>query len=268
MNTPIALTIAGSDSGGGAGIQADIKTMSALGVYSASVITVLTAQNTVGVTDVYDVAPAFIAAQINTVCNDMDVRAVKVGMLHRAQVIASVAPALESHRIGHIVLDPVMVAKSGDPLLQDDAVEAMKSALIPMASIITPNIPEAARLIRRTEEYVRSNMEAAAERLLSLGCGSVLLKGGHAEDRKQSSDLYFDGNKVSYLSSQRFATNNTHGTGCSLSSAICAGLARNRGMEQAVADAKEYVSRAIADADFLDIGSGHGPIHHFHRYWT
>ena len=268
MNIPIALTIAGSDSGGGAGIQADIKTMSARGVYSASVITALTAQNTTGVTAVYEVTPMFIKEQINAVCNDLDVAAAKIGMLHREEVIASVAEALDRHHIGHIVLDPVMVAKSGDPLLHDDAIEALKSILIPMASIITPNIPEAARLIRRTEEYVRSNMETAAERLLSLGCGAILLKGGHDHDCAESTDLYFDGNKARYLSAKRIRTKNTHGTGCSLSSAVCAELAKNQGMEQAVFLAKQYVNQAIADADSLNIGTGQGPIHHFHQFWT
>ena len=268
MKFPIALTIAGSDSGGGAGIQADIKTMSALGVYSASVVTALTAQNTIGVTAVHEVEPAFVAEQIDTVCSDLSVSAVKIGMLHRADVITTVAQALERHSIGHIVLDPVMVAKSGDPLLQDDAIEALKSVLVPVASIITPNIPEAARLLRRKEDYVKSNKEAATERLLSLGCGSILLKGGHDHDCAQSTDLYFDGNNFRYLSAPRTETKNTHGTGCSLSSAICAELAKKQGMELAVFNAKQYISQAIACADTLNIGSGHGPIHHFHQNWT
>ncbi len=268
MTYPIALTIAGSDSGGGAGIQADIKTLSSLGVYAASVITALTAQNTRGVTDVQEVPPAFIASQIDAVCSDLSVAAVKIGMLHCVDVITTVADALERHPIGHVVLDPVMVAKGGDPLLEPDAIDALKSELIPLSSIITPNIPEAARLIRRKEEYVRSNMEATAERLLSLGCGAVLLKGGHDHDCAQSTDLYHDGNQVRTLSAPRTDTRNTHGTGCTLSSAICAGLAKNQGMEQAVTEAKQFVSRAIAGADELDVGSGHGPIHHFHQYWT
>ncbi|MDE0308687.1 MAG: bifunctional hydroxymethylpyrimidine kinase/phosphomethylpyrimidine kinase [Acidiferrobacterales bacterium] len=268
MTIPIALTIAGSDSGGGAGIQADIKTMSALGVYSASVITALTAQNTTGVTAVHDVDPAFIAEQIDAVCSDLNVRAAKIGMLHRTDVIQTVAQALERHSIGHIVLDPVMVAKSGDPLLHDDAIDALKSMLIPIASIITPNIPEAARLLRRKEEFVYTNKEAATERLLSLGCGSILLKGGHDHDTAESTDLYFDGNNFRYMSSPRVDTRNTHGTGCSLSSAICAELAKKQGMESAVFIAKQYISQAIACADVLDVGTGHGPIHHFHHQWN
>ena len=267
MKFPIALTIAGSDSGGGAGIQADMKTMSALGVYSASVITALTAQNTKGVAAVHEVEPSFIAAQIDAVCSDLNVKAVKIGMLHRSEIIVAVAEALERYPIGHIVLDPVMVAKSGDALLQDEAIETLKSVLIPIASIITPNFPEAARLIKRKEEWVRSNMTVAAERLLSLGCGAVLLKGGHDHDSTESTDLYFDGNASRYLASPRTQTTNTHGTGCTLSSAICAELAKNEGMDQAVANAKNYVSHAIAGADSLSIGSGHGPIHHFHQYW-
>ncbi len=268
MKIPIALTIAGSDSGGGAGIQADIKTMSALGVYSASVVTALTAQNTVGVTAVHEVEPTFVAEQIDAVCSDLQVSAAKIGMLHRTDVIATVAEGLQRHSIGHIVLDPVMVAKSGDPLLHDDAIEALKSALIPIASIITPNIPEAARLLRRKEEYVKANKEAATERLLSLGCGSILLKGGHDQDCAESTDLYFDGNNFRYLPAPRTETRNTHGTGCSLSSAICAELAKKQGMELAVFNAKQYVSQAIAFADVLNVGTGHGPIHHFHQIWT
>ena len=266
MNYPIALTIAGSDSGGGAGIQADLKTFSALEVYGASVITALTAQNTLGVTSVFDTDPGFIGEQIDAVCSDLAVDAVKIGMLHRVPVIESVAAALERHDIGHIVLDPVMIAKSGDALLHDDAVDALKECLIPKASIITPNIPEAARLLRMRTDRVEASMESAAERLLSLGSGSVLLKGGH-QSSAQSIDYFFDGNRTDQLASPRIDTGNTHGTGCTLSSAICAFLARRFGMKSAVASAKDYISDAIAAADQIDVGSGHGPVHHFHRLW-
>ncbi|MXW47397.1 MAG: bifunctional hydroxymethylpyrimidine kinase/phosphomethylpyrimidine kinase [Gammaproteobacteria bacterium] len=264
---PIALTIAGSDSGGGAGIQADLKTFSALGVYGASVITALTAQNTCGVAGIYEVSPEFIVQQIDTVASDLDVDAAKIGMLHRSEIIESVANSLNKHEIGHIVLDPVMVAKSGDPLLQDEAIEALKSILIPMASIITPNIPEAARLLRRKPAYIESNMHDAAQRLLSLGCGSVLLKGGHNSSASESTDIFHDGNNAIALTYPRFTTGNTHGTGCTLSSAVCAFLARKRGLNLSVELAKQFISEAIEDADKLNIGSGHGPVHHFHRFW-
>ena len=267
MSFPIALTIAGSDSGGGAGIQADLKTLSALQVYGASVVTALTAQNTLGVQGVYEVDHNFIGQQIDSVCSDLDVAAVKIGMLHRSDIIEMVTDRLRFHDIGHIVLDPVMVAKSGDALLQDEAVDALKTILIPEASIITPNIPEAAVLLRRRVDYVKSNPETCAERLLSLGCGSVLLKGGHRHSSAHSTDLYFDGNRIVELASDRVDTTNTHGTGCTLSSAICAFLARKRGREGSVRAAKDYISNAISGADTLCVGGGHGPVHHFYPFW-
>ncbi len=267
MTAPIALTIAGSDSGGGAGMQADLKTFSALGVYGASVITALTAQNTREVAAICEVSSEFVTAQLNAVIGDLDVAAIKIGMLHRTAVIAAVADALTSSGIGHLVLDPVMVAKSGDPLLEDEAVDALKSRLIPLASIITPNIPEAARLLRRKVEYVQSNMELAAERLLGLGCGAVLLKGGHSNCPDASVDFYHDGNVLQTLSSQRIETDNTHGTGCTLSAAICAHLAKREGLGAAVTLAKQFIGEAIAAADHLQIGRGHGPVHHFYQHW-
>ncbi len=266
MNIPIALTIAGSDSGGGAGIQADLKTFSALGVYGASVLTALTAQNTQGVSGVYEVTPQFISEQISTVCSDLEVSAVKIGMLHRPEIIEAVADSLDQNSIGHIVLDPVMVAKSGDALLVDEAVSALKSILIPKASIITPNIPEAAKLLRRRIPTVEANMEHSAERLLSLGCGAVLLKGGHL-DSDNSTDVFFDGNQHRHLVSRRIFTKNTHGTGCTMSSAICAFLAMKVGLVKAVTESKNYITEAIAAADRLQIGSGHGPVHHFYKFW-
>ncbi len=266
MSIPIALTIAGSDSGGGAGIQADLKTFSALGVYGASVLTALTAQNTQGVTSVYEVSAEFIIEQISTVCSDLDVSAVKIGMLHRPEIIEAVSDSLDQNPIGHIVLDPVMVAKSGHALLIDEAVDALKSILIPKASIITPNIHEAGKLLRRKFSTVQSNMEQSAERLLSLGCGSVLLKGGHLKS-DFSTDVFFDGNRFQHLESTRIYTQNTHGTGCTLSSAICATLAKKNGLNRAVLQAKNYITSAISAADQLKVGTGHGPVHHFHKYW-
>ncbi len=266
-STSIALTIAGSDSSGGAGIQADLKTFSALGVYGASVITALTAQNTQGVDAIFEVQPQFIVQQIHSVATDLDVDAVKIGMLHRSEVIEAVAQSLNEHQIGHIVLDPVMVAKSGDPLLRDEAIDALKTVLIPMASIITPNVPEAAKLLRRKPDFVESNIQQSAERLLSLGCGSVLLKGGHCHRASDSVDIFHDGNNATILTNPRFATNNTHGTGCTLSSAVCAYLAKKNGLHLAVSLAKRYISGAIKCADELTIGVGHGPVHHFHKLW-
>lgn len=267
MTYPSALTIAGSDSGGGAGIQADLKTFAAFEVYGASVITALTAQNTQGVAAVYEVDEQFIIEQMDAVCEDVDIHAVKIGMLHRASVIKAIAERLDHHDIGHIVLDPVMVAKSGHDLLEAEAIDALKSHLIPKASIITPNIPEAARLLRQKTDKIESNMEAAAERLLSLGCGAVLLKGGH-QTTDDCTDIYFDGNRIERLSSKRISTRNTHGTGCTLSSAICALLARRLGMDASVKSAKDYITGAISAADQIDIGHGHGPVHHFYRQWT
>ena len=267
-HTSIALTIAGSDSGGGAGIQADLKTFSALGVYGASVITALTAQNTHGVAAIYEVEPEFIIQQMDTVACDLNIDAVKIGMLHRSTIIDAVAQSLNRHQIGHIVLDPVMVAKGGDTLLQDEAIDALKTILIPMASIITPNIPEAARLLRRKPDSVESNLQGAAERLLSLGCGAVLLKGGHSRSSTQSVDIYFDGNHSVSLTNPRYQTANTHGTGCTLSSAVCAYLAQKCGLDQAVSLANHYVSEAIKHADDITVGTGHGPVHHFHHLWT
>ena len=268
MTYPIAMTIAGSDSGGGAGIQADLKTFSALGVYGASVITALTAQNTCKVSAVYEVTPEFITEQLHTVCGDLDVSAVKIGMLHRTEIIEAVAEALLSSTIGHIVLDPVMIAKSGDDLLQDNAIDALKTHLIPLSSIITPNIPEAARLLKRKTDYIESNVEQAADRLLSLGCASVLLKGGHRTADSNSTDIFYDGNSLVPMSSPRVDTNNTHGTGCTLSAAICAHLARKEGLKDSVLLAKRYIDAAILHADQLQVGKGHGPVHHFHNFWN
>jgi hydroxymethylpyrimidine/phosphomethylpyrimidine kinase len=264
--TPIALTIAGSDSGGGAGIQADLKTFSALGVYGASVITALTAQNTREVRAIFDVSPEFIAQQIDSVCEDLAVDAVKIGMLSRPAVIETVARGLAHHGIDRIVLDPVMVAKSGDKLLQPEAVVTLREQLLPQALLITPNLPEAAVLLNEPEPAGEPAMITMVERLLKLGCRAVLLKGGHL-DNIDSADIFFDGNEPLRLSSLRIRTKNTHGTGCTLSSAVTAFIARGYELRDAVAAAKDYVSAASAAADQLTIGHGHGPVHHFHTTW-
>ena len=266
MSTPIALTIAGSDSSGGAGIQADLKTFAALGVYGASVITALTAQNTTGVSGVHLVPADFVTAQIDAVFSDLDVNAVKIGMVAQLATIDAIAAALTRWSPKQVVLDPVMVATSGDRLLATDAVEALRSELIPRASLVTPNLPEAAALL---DEPVASSdviIESQGKRLLAMGCRAVLIKGGHGQGA-ESIDYLFTGNGIIALAAPRIATKNTHGTGCSLSSAIAAALARGEGLESAVRQAKAWVSAAIAAADQFSVGHGHGPIHHFHRFY-
>ena len=265
--TAIALTIAGSDSGGGAGIQADLKTFAALGVYGASVITALTAQNTQGVTGILDVPPEFIATQIDAVFSDLDVAAVKIGMVGRAGAIEAVARGLTRHKAKTIVLDPVMVATSGDKLLAPDAVGALRRLLIPRALIVTPNLPEAAALTGATVARNEREMEIQARQILELGARNVLIKGGHGEG-EDSVDLLIGEGELVRLSAKRIATKNTHGTGCTLSSAIAAGLAKGADLVTAVRAAKAYVTAAIAAADRLQVGHGHGPLHHFHAQWS
>ena len=266
MNTPIALTIAGSDSGGGAGIQADLKTFAALGVYGASVIAALTAQNTKGVTGIHNVPSSFITAQIDAVFGDLDIRAVKIGMLSQVAAIEAVAADLDRHAAQNIVLDPVMVATSGDRLLAANAVAAMRKLLIPRALVITPNLPEAAALLDQPVAHDEAGMEAQGRALLALGTQAVLIKGGHG-DTPESVDLLVTAKGVTRLATPRIATQNTHGTGCTLSSAIAAGLAKGRDLDTAVREAKDYVTDAIAAADSLQVGHGHGPLHHFHAFW-
>lgn len=262
-----ALTIAGSDSGGGAGIQADLKTFSALGCYGMSAITALTAQNTVAVVAIQPVPPAFIAAQIDAVMEDIGVDAVKIGMLHSAEAIQIVAERLGYHHAGNIVLDPVMVAKSGARLLQEEAVAALRTILVPMATVFTPNLPEASvllgRVLRSEEELRRACFDLA-----ELGPRAVLLKGGHLTG-KCSPDLFYDAaeGKLAVLEAERVETANSHGTGCTLSSAIAAFLARGCSVAEAVREAKTYVTQALqAGADYR-LGHGHGPVHHFYRFW-
>ena len=262
----IAVTIEGSDSGGGAGIQADLKKFAALSVYGASVITALTAHNTKGVTGIHDVPPDFIAAQIDAVFSDLTVPAVKIGMLSQAPAIAAVAFGLDRHKATNVVLDPVMVATSGDRLLNLDAVEQLRSLMIPKALVLTPNLPEAAALLDTSVAADEAAMRDQAQRLLKLGAKSVLIKGGHG-DGAESVDMLVQASSFTRLATPRVDTRNTHGTGCTLSSAIAAGLAKGMALIEAVRSAKTFVTTAIAAADRLSIGLGHGPVHHFNRWW-
>jgi hydroxymethylpyrimidine/phosphomethylpyrimidine kinase len=266
MTTPIALTIAGSDSSGGAGIQADLKTFAALGVYGASVVTALTAQNTSGVAGIHPVPADFVTAQIDAVFSDLAVKAVKIGMVAQLATVDAIAAGLKRWSPSHIVLDPVMVATSGDRLLAADAVEALRTKLVPRAALVTPNLPEAAALLDEPVASSKAAIESQGRRLLSMGCGAVLIKGGHGQGA-ESIDYLFSGNGIVALAAPRIATKNTHGTGCSLSSAIAAGLAKGEDLETAVRHAKAWISAAIAAADRLDVGHGHGPIHHFHKFY-
>jgi hydroxymethylpyrimidine/phosphomethylpyrimidine kinase len=265
MRIPIALTIAGSDSSGGAGIQADLKSFGACGAYGASVITALTAQNTRGVTGIHEVPAEFVTAQIDAVFDDLAVDAVKIGMVSQRGVIEAIVAGLNQWSAKNIVVDPVMVATSGDRLLSPAAIDALRGQLIPRAQLITPNLPEAAALL--DEEMAMSADEIAAQgrRLLKLGCPAVLIKGGHAEGA-ESIDYLIRPEGVTPFAAKRIHTRNTHGTGCSLSSAIAAYLARGETLKGAIGQAKAYVSAAIAAADQLEVGHGHGPIHHFHAH--
>mgnify|MGYP003498322033 CR=1 FL=1 len=264
--TAIALTIAGSDSSGGAGIQADLKTFSALHVYGASVITALTAQNTQGVDEIMVVPPEFVLAQMRSVMGDLAVNAIKIGMLGTASVIDAVVEGLREFPGVPVVLDPVMVATSGDPLLDEDAVDSLREKLIPLATLITPNLKEAALLLGEPEDRREKWMEGRAERLLRLGARAVLLKGGDS-DGETARDIFLDGKIMRELDAPRVATKNTHGTGCTLSSAIAAELAKGVPLDKAVKDAKVYVTAAIMAADELEIGKGRGPVHHFPEWW-
>ena len=266
MTIPVALTIAGSDSSGGAGIQADLKTFAALGVYGASVITALTAQNTRGVTGIHQVSAEFVTAQIDAVFGDIEVKAVKIGMVAQLATIDAIAADLKRWSPKHVVLDPVMVATSGDRLLAAEAVDALRTKLIPLASLITPNLPEAAALLDEEVASTEAAVESHGRRLLAMGCQAVLIKGGHGQGA-ESTDYLVSGNGTLALAAPRIATRNTHGTGCSLSSAVAAGLAKGEDMETAVRNAKAWISAAIAAADRLGVGHGHGPIHHFHGFY-
>jgi hydroxymethylpyrimidine/phosphomethylpyrimidine kinase len=266
MTTPIVVTIAGSDSSGGAGIQADLKTLSALGVYGATVITALTAQNTQGVSAIHDVPPDFIAAQIDAVFSDLAVAAVKIGMLSQPAAIEAVVDGLDRHHAKNIVLDPVMAATSGGRLLAPEALDFLRRLLIPRALVITPNLPEAAMLLAVPIATTEAQMQEQAHRLLALGARAVLIKGGHGEGA-ESVDFLVDAGRVVRVAAPRIATANTHGTGCTLSAAVAAGLAKGLDLAEAVREAKTYVTAAIAAADRLAVGRGHGPLHHFHSFY-
>jgi hydroxymethylpyrimidine/phosphomethylpyrimidine kinase len=265
MGVPVVLTIAGSDSSGGAGIQADLKTFAALGVYGASVVTALTAQNTKGVSAIHQVPPEFITAQMDAVFYDLDVGATKIGMLGNAAAIAAIEAGLRRHRTRNVVLDTVMVAGSGGKLLPDDAIDALRG-LIAQARLVTPNLPEAAVLTDVTQAADEDEMVAQARKLLTLGAGAVLIKGGHASG-PDSVDILVEGSSVTRFALPRIDTRNTHGTGCTLASAIAAGLAKNLALVDAVRQAKAYIAGAIEAADRLEIGSGPGPLHHFYKWW-
>ncbi|MEA1967423.1 MAG: bifunctional hydroxymethylpyrimidine kinase/phosphomethylpyrimidine kinase [Thermodesulfobacteriota bacterium] len=291
-----ALTIAGSDSGGGAGIQADLKTFSALGCFGMSVVTALTAQNTEAVTGIYGVPPEFTALQMDAVLSDIGADAVKIGMLNSPEIIEIVAERLKSHNCRNIVLDPVMVAKSGDKLLEDDAVHALKESLIPMADIITPNLPEASVLLGRPVEKLEQMADACRE-LALLGCENILLKGGHLTGQGSVDFLYItamgspgglslhttndesyipglpglsykaQGDELQKFDMERINTVNSHGTGCTLSSAVAAHLALGHDINSAVKKAKEYITNALIAGVPYKTGNGHGPVHHFHEFW-
>jgi hydroxymethylpyrimidine/phosphomethylpyrimidine kinase len=264
--TPIALTIAGSDSSGGAGIQADLKTFAALGVYGASVITALTAQNTMGVRGIHQVPAEFVTAQIDAVFSDLAVGAVKIGMVAELSIIDAIAAGLQRWSPKHLVFDPVMVATSGDRLLAAEAVDALRMKLIPLVSLITPNLPEAAALLDEPMASDEAAIESQGRRLLALGCQAVLIKGGHGQG-SESIDYLVDADSTIVFAAPRISTANTHGTGCSLSSAIAAELAKGEDMASAVRNAKRWISAAIEAADRFTVGHGHGPVHHFHRFY-
>ena len=261
------LTIAGSDSGGGAGIQADLKTIAANHCYGMSVITALTAQNTLGVSAIHAVPVDFVAAQMDAVLSDIGADAVKIGMLFSPELIRTVADGLRRYGAKNIVLDPVMVAQSGDKLLQDEAVTALKEHLIPLADLITPNLPEASVLLDR-EITSEADLAAAATDLAAMGAGNVLIKGGHLESENSDDCLYLGAEqRLVTLAGERVVTRNNHGTGCTLSSAIAAYLARGEDMETAVRLGKDYITGAIQAGAAYEIGRGNGPVHHFFRFF-
>jgi len=266
MSAPIAVTIAGLDPGGGAGIAADLKTFSALGVYGAAIATALTAQNTKEVFGIHEVPADFIAAQIDAVFTDLTPGAVKIGMLGSPAAIDVVAAALDRYRPPYVVLDPVMVASSGQSLLRGDGLGRLRD-LIARVGVLTPNLPEAAALLETAPARDEAEMRAQAGKLLALGAGAVLIKGGHGGGAESVDLLIEASGEVLRLAAPRIATANTHGTGCTLSSAIAAGLTKGLPLHAAAREAKAYVSAAIAAADRLGIGGGRGPLHHFQAWW-
>jgi hydroxymethylpyrimidine/phosphomethylpyrimidine kinase len=263
---PNVLTIAGTDPSGGAGIQADIKTFSALGAYAASAITAIVAQNTQGVRSFVTLESAFVADQIDAVLEDVRIDAVKIGMVANAGIAGAIAESLRRHAAKNIVLDPVMVAKSGHHLLDPDAVAAVREYLVPLATVVTPNLPEAAVLLDAEPSWSLEEMHLRAGELHRLGAQWVLLKGGHLEDSSESVDLLYDGRRKIELAAPRIDTRNDHGTGCTLSAAIAA-LLPSRGVEDSVRAAKAYMHGALAASGELEVGQGRGPLHHFHLLW-
>lgn len=263
VSTPIVLTIAGSDSGGGAGIQADIKAMSATGSYACSVITAITAQNTLGVSAIFPIPLEHVEKQLDAVFTDLNVVAVKVGMLADSETIKLVAAKLKQYHPEFLVVDPVMVATSGDLLLKASSIDTLKSELLPLADLITPNLPEAAALTNSPLPTDDLSMRAMVDKLRQLNLNAVLLKGGHLEKEDNSTDLLIFDDRIEEFTGKRIQTLNTHGTGCTLSSAIASYLAQGNDLQQAVQLGKNYISHAIAHADELDIGAGHGPVNHF-----
>ena len=267
---PSAMTIAGSDSGGGAGVQADLKTFAALEVYGTSVLTAITAQNTVAVTAVHEIPTDVIQAQIEAVVSDIGLDAMKTGMLSSSTIIQCVTESLKDAEskypdvpgLKRLVVDPVMVAKSGDSLLREEAVGALRELLLPMAAVVTPNIPEAETLTGLTI-VTDDDIHKAAEAIVCMGAASVVVKGGHREG--PATDLYYNGRDFREFTAPRFDTVNTHGTGCTFASAVAAGLAKGLQTEDAVGRAKEFVTEAIRSS--FPIGQGHGPLNHFHRFW-
>jgi hydroxymethylpyrimidine/phosphomethylpyrimidine kinase len=262
MTVPIALTIAGSDSGGGAGIQADLKTFSAFRVFGTSVITAVTAQNSVGVHGVHNLPPAFVADQLDAVLSDFPVDAAKIGMLSTADIVAAVASTLRRRRVERLVVDPVMIAKAGDPLLQPDARDALMGEILPLAFVVTPNLHEAAALAGIPVE-THADMEEAARLIHARVPCHVLVKGGHLKD--DATDILFDGREFLRFHGPRLESSNTHGTGCTLSAAIAAGLARGRPLAEAVRDGKAYVTAAIRGG--FALGRGVGALRHFVAEW-
>ncbi|QHM71621.1 bifunctional hydroxymethylpyrimidine kinase/phosphomethylpyrimidine kinase [Mixta intestinalis] len=261
-----ALTIAGTDPSGGAGIQADLKTFSALGAYGTSVITALVAQNTCGVRSVYRVEPQFVAAQLDAVLEDVRIDSVKIGMLSESDIVEAVAERLSRAVIPWIVLDTVMLAKSGDALLSPQAVKTLRQRLLPQVSLITPNLPEAAALLETRPARDENEMKQQGRALLDLGCEAVLIKGGHLSDT-ESPDWLFTQHGAQRFTAPRIATRNTHGTGCTLSSALTALRPRHSDWASTVTAAKAWLQGALEQADTLQVGKGQGPVHHFYRWW-
>ncbi|MDV2871444.1 MULTISPECIES: bifunctional hydroxymethylpyrimidine kinase/phosphomethylpyrimidine kinase [Enterobacteriaceae] len=261
-----ALTIAGTDPSGGAGIQADLKTFSALGAYGCSVITALVAQNTRGVQSVYRIEPDFVAAQLDSVFSDVRIDTTKIGMLAETDIVEAVAERLRRYQVQNVVLDTVMLAKSGDPLLSSSAVTALRQHLLPQVSLITPNLPEAAALLDAPHARNEREMHEQGQALLALGCEAVLIKGGHL-DNDESPDWLFTRNGTERFTAPRIKTKNTHGTGCTLSAALAALRPRHADWASTVNEAKRWLSAALAQADTLEVGHGIGPVHHFHAWW-